>query len=242
MFRRLALPVMAVLVVLFGTSTPVSAESSGPGVLVVDPPSGDLDSVLTVSTVGPCERGVTLVVYGEGKGINPGTADNLVGNTSLGKLDPTYTLSHSVPLMTTLGAYFQANVGKQKKGTYEIVLACRDTTDFTDLQTFRAEIEVSADGTFEALGESAKPIEQALTDAGLEVVPGIPEQVRALAADPVLGDLTAPSPEVDVTAATTATTSQDDPQQPLRSLLLGVGVLLIVGAGLVWWRSRSVKQ
>jgi len=234
--RRIA-AVLASIAVMSPTLLGAGAFADpGTGTLVVDPPSGNLDSILTVSTVGPCERGVTVVVYGAGRDIDPETADNLVGNTSLGKLEPTYTQSHAVPLMTTLGNYFRAAVGKARPGTYDLVLACRNTTDFTDLQTFTASIEVAKDGTYRALGSSGQSIEDALAASGLEVVEGLPEQVRALAADPVLGNLggdgSAPVDEPSLAAQS----EEADPQPPARTILIAAGLLLVLGAGFAWWR------
>lgn len=229
------LAAVAFAVAAFGCSGQV-AHAEGSGILVVDPPTGSLDSVLTVSTVGPCERGVTLVVYGSGKGIDPATADNLVGNTSLGKLEPTYTQSHTVPLMSTLANYFQSAMGKAPKGSYDLVLACRDRTDFTDLQTFTATLEIDKDGNYRAVRESAQPIEQALADAGLDITPGIPEQVRALAADPLLGDGASGLDSASAVAATEPQAAASDTMDPARVALILAGVLLLIGAGWFWFR------
>lgn len=131
-----------------------------PGSLLVVPDTGTIDSPIDVVTSGLCVRGVTFVVAVRGDGIDPVTSGNAVGNTELAILEPAvYPGHHAVPLSRTLREFFTTNGVGAPTGEYDLVFACRDRLDASDLQTFTAAIRIDEDGAYRAVGAAAKSLE-----------------------------------------------------------------------------------
>lgn len=195
------------------------------GVLVVDPPSGTLTSPITLSTAGVCERGVGFVVTVEGEGVSE-DAGNLVGMTMLDALSIDPRGVHTVAVTTTLGEYFLGASGGLPTGKYDLVFVCRNKLDLDPLQTFTATLKVGKDGTYTALGDSQRPLEEILEEIDFTPPPPRPGD-DALIAPPTQQQTE--SPEVVETAA-----EEGDPGS-LRNTLLVVGALLLAGAISAWF-------
>lgn len=170
------------------------ALASQDGALLVMPASGTLDTPMDVVTSGVCARGVTFVVAVRGKGIDPVTSGNAVGNTELRILEPAqYPGHHAVPLARTLRDYFVANGISAPKGDYHLVFACRNRLDMADLQTFTGTIRIDAKG-YRALGESGVALEEFLASSTPEPTAGstVASPSDASVSDPAPSD-SAPS-------------------------------------------------
>lgn len=155
--RQAAAAVAAGFLACLVVSVPAQADD---GVLVINPPKGSLGTPMDVVTSGLCTRGVTFVVAVRGKGIDPATAGNLVGNTPLASTDrETYPGHYFVPLSYTWIQYFTNNGMAPPKGEFEVVFSCRNRLDAEDLQTFTAKVSLTARG-YTALGDAATPVDE----------------------------------------------------------------------------------
>ena len=170
------------LCLAFGVpSLPALAADSG--TLLVMPAKGTLDTPIDVVTSGTCTRGVTFVVAVRGKGIDPVTSGNAVGNTDLTVLDPPmYPGHHAVPLSRTLRDYFTTNGVAVPSGDYDLVFACRNRLDMADLQTFSATISIDKSGRYAAQGASAASLEDFLARTAASAEPSADPQASPAAA------------------------------------------------------------
>ena len=164
-------------------SAPVlPAMANDTGVLIVMPATGTLDTPIDVVTSAVCTRGVTFVVAVRGKGIDPVTSGNAVGNTELRVLEPAqYPDHHAVPLARTLREYFVANGVSTPTGNYDLIFACRNRLDITDLQTFTATIVINKAGAYRAIGAAATPLEEFISQSS-------PRQVAVSSSGSIRGD------------------------------------------------------
>lgn len=165
---------------LFALATPGGVQAvEAPGVLVVSPGSGDLDTPLDVATVGVCERGTTVMVTVDGKGITGDGDEIIVGAIDWSWLDPNGYPSHQVSLSQTLSNYFFRAQVPKPKGDYTLTFICRNRLDVEPLQTFTATLSIDAKGRYEVQGDSALDLDAAFADADLdyETVPGTEEVV-----------------------------------------------------------------
>ncbi|MDP4676249.1 MAG: hypothetical protein NWS65_04915, partial [Candidatus Nanopelagicales bacterium] len=142
-----------------------------PGVLVVIPATGDLDTPLDVSTVGFCERGTTFMVTVSGKGIDGDGAEIIVGATDLRWLEPTGYPSYDVALSLTLDDYFDRADVTRPQGEYTLTFICRNRLDVEPLQTFTAPLTIDKNARFKAQGISALTLPEALDEAGIDGTP-----------------------------------------------------------------------
>jgi hypothetical protein len=229
--KRLALVAVVGMALSMGTVTAAHAEEPQRlGFLVVDPPRGDLTTAIDIATSDVCTRGQMFAVKLDGPNLRGKERGNVIGATKIATIGPeSYPGHYVVPLPTDLATYLAtAAPGQRIKGDYTLTFACRDTLDTADLQVFTATIAIDGKGRYVAQGDSALPIDELI--AGY--VPGT--------AGFMDGDPPAPDPE-DV-AEFTADQSPVGDEGPLwRPLLLGIGALLLLGAGYAWWRDRRVK-
>lgn len=185
MRRTLVACAAAWLAMLSAVGT-AAAEPSG--TLLVVPAQGTVDTPVDVVTSGLCSRGVTFVVAVRGDGIDPVTSGNAVGNTELRVLEPSpYPGHHAVPLSRTLREFFTANGIGAPQGNYDLVFACRNRLDATDLQTFAATIRIDKSGAYRALGPAALTLKEFLSVAESQ------EQSDEGASDPAQTDSSPPA-------------------------------------------------
>lgn len=210
---------------LLGLS-PAGAADSGQGSLIVLPSSGTLDTPMDVITSGLCTRGVTFIVALRGKGIDPATAGNLVGNTALNALGvPQYPGHYAVPVSFTLRQFMANNGVSLAKGNYDVVFSCRNIMDAEDLQTFSGTLAITPKG-YRAVGVAATPVASFAGD------PAPTASAATESSDPGEGGDAADAPAVTPVA-------QTDPMDTWRPLLVVGGLLLVAGAAFAWWRQRG---
>lgn len=244
-------------------STVQAVES--PGVLVVIPSTGDLETPIDVATVGVCERGTIVMVTVEGKGIKANGDEIIVGAIDFNWLEPNGYPSHQVSLSQTLGSYFfRAQVAKPR-GDYTLTFVCRNRLDVEPLQTFTATLSIDAKGRYEVEGGSALDLDTAVAEADLdyETVPGSDDVLSVEPHEgatpdnsrPVDGEASLNSPDssdrgnpagaagsedggFNETASpevTEAAAIQQSSSDSLRGILLIGGAILLVGAMSAWF-------
>ena len=263
--------VIAVLATLgcLGASVGVAQSVEPAGDLLVAPAEGNLDSALSLATVGLCERGTTYMVTVAGKGVRTDEGqDIIVGAADLRYLEPTGFPSHEVFTSETLGQFFlRASVAKPR-GEYVLSMICRNRLDVEALQVFSATIDIDAQGRYGALGSAALDLPTAIDEAEIdfEVIPGTEEaeitEENASAVSEAgeaqgTGTIDASSGEgspgaadvedretAEVTAAQGVGGESVAPSEDsLRGTLLIVGAILLVGAMSAWFfMSRREKR
>lgn len=172
--------VIAVLATLgcLGASVGVAQSVEPAGDLLVAPAEGNLDSALSLATVGLCERGTTYMVTVAGKGVRTDEGqDIIVGAADLRYLEPTGFPSHEVFTSETLGQFFQRAGVAKPRGEYVLSMICRNRLDVEALQVFSATIDIDAQGRYSALGSAALDLPTAIDEAEIdfEVIPGTEE-------------------------------------------------------------------
>jgi len=234
--RRLTAFVSAVTLSVL-TGVPAALAADKPGILVVDPPIGQLTTQLSLMTAGYCERGVGFVVAVQGDGIDPEQAGNLVGMTDLDTLIPNDLGVHAVAARS-IGDYFVASAGTlPQAGEYTLIFACRNRLDTEWLQTFEATALIAADGSYEIQGDSAKSLGSVLDELGY-VPPETATQVEVSGSTPEAGSSPTPANPAPETSAVAGAEGSEQPPatQDVRWLLIAGGALLILGAGWYWLR------
>lgn len=263
--------VIAVLATLscLGASVGVAQSVEPAGDLLVAPAEGNLDSALSLATVGLCERGTTYMVTVAGKGVRADEGqDIIVGAADLRYLEPTGYPSHEVFTSETLGQFFQRASVAKPRGEYVLSMICRNRLDVEALQVFSATIDIDAQGRYSALGSAALDLPTAIDEAEIdfEVIPGTEEaeitEENASAVSEAgeaqgTGTIDASSGEgspgaadvkdretAEVTAAQSVGGESVAPSEDsLRGTLLIVGAILLVGAMSAWFfMSRREKR
>lgn len=263
-----ALTVMVTLCFL-GASVGIAHSAEPAGDLLVTPAEGNLDSALSLATVGVCERGTTYMVTVAGKGVTADEGqDIIVGAADLRYLEPTGYPSHEVFTSETLGQFFQRASVAKPRGEYELSLICRNRLDVEALQVFSAIIDIDRQGRYTALGSAALDLPTAIDEAEIDfdIVPGTEE--AEISEETTTGEsaaggtqntdtMGAPSGNetpgaadsndretVEVAAASNeAGASSAASDDSLRGTLLIVGAILLVGAMSVWFvMSRREKR
>ena len=263
--------VIAVLATLgcLGASVGVAQSVEPAGDLLVAPAEGNLDSALSLATVGLCERGTTYMVTVAGKGVRADEGqDIIVGAADLRYLEPTGFPSHEVFTSETLGQFFQRASVAKPRGEYVLSMICRNRLDVEALQVFSATIDIDAQGRYSALGSAALDLPTAIDEAEIdfEVIPGTEEAeiteenssaVSEAGEAQGTGTIDASSGEgspgaadvedretAEVTAAQSVGGESVAPSEDsLRGTLLIVGAILLVGAMSAWFAmSRREKR
>ena len=219
-----------------------SAAPENMGSLVVTPAAGDLDSAIDLLTDGECTRGTTFVVTMDGRGLSQ-SRGNLVGATKIDSLGvPRYPGFHEVPVSATMREYLLRSLDRPRlAGDYTLTFVCRNTLDTEPLQVFTGEITVAGDGTYKAVGDSARDVRDVV---GAEVYDRVAEGERisreAEANDP------APEPgAVEPEGPPVAVSEPEAPADPLgwlRPVLIVVGVVLLGAVAMSWARSRGREE
>lgn len=236
---------MAALVL--APATVASAAPEELGSLVVSPSTGDLDTAIDLLTDGECTRGTTFVVTLDGRGLSEGRG-NLVGATKIDSLGlPRYPGFHEVPVAVTLREYLLRSLDRPRlAGDYTLTFVCRNTLDTEPLQVFTGDISVAQDGTFAAVGDSAREIRDVV---GADLYDRV-EEAEQIARDTEM-DEPAPdpnSPESEASVPSSATQPADDAgvMTWLRPVLIVAGLVLLGGVALAmamsWARTRGVEE
>lgn len=214
----------------------VASASEASDSLVVIPAIGDVQSAISLSTVGMCARGTSYMVTVNGRGIRPTDGgDIIVGAADLKWLEPTGYPSHTVSVSVSLERFFQRASVKNPRGEYVFTFICRNRLDIDALQTFAATISVDAKGNYQAQGISALDLSTAIEKADVDFVL-VPGTERAEIGEPA-------APDVDNTEelGSAAPSGSDD---SLRITFLIGGALLLAGAISAWivLRRRDVQE
>jgi|GEM_PF-2441546 hypothetical protein len=259
------LSAVVVVAISLGFGPMAAAAEETPGVLVVKPANGDLETPIDVSTAGFCERGTTFMVAVSGKGINGDGDEIIVGATDLRWLEPTGYPSYDVALSLTLDDYFDRADVNKPRGEYTLTFICRNRLDVEPLRVFTAVVDIDKKGRYEALGLASQELPEVLENLGLgsvpipgsnqvdPVEPSTPDSTGTITSDdasppgqdPAISDtggqadgsgMTAPPSAMPEVMQTTATA---DNSTSVQNTLLIVGALLLVGSMLAWiWMSR----
>jgi len=261
--RVLGLSALVVVVLVGVVAPPASATPTPPGPdlgwMRLQPAQGTIDDAVDGLTQSKCPGGEAIVVGLTGPGI-PARSDLglMVGNTALTALPPTPTKQLWVPLSLTFRDWFGRNVpGFTPAGTYTLTTICRDALKAsTSFGHFTAQVAISKAGKFQALGAAAAPFNTTKGEKEpVSVTPGSPSPGATAspggsaapsstspgsngATGATGGQSANPQPSAQA-GSTTAASSSGASGSGVRVALLGLGALLLAGAGAFAYRSRQ---
>ncbi|NHC14858.1 hypothetical protein [Motilibacter deserti] len=241
----------ALLTVACVAAPPAAADEVERRPLLVVPESGRDVSPMSLQTTGSCTLPATNVVgLVRGPGF-PEAGQVVVGNTDVGVSS---SAAFSLPLGDTLRSYAaQQQPPAPLKGTYELVLSCREPLG-PSLLEYRAELVLPGDGTYtlkpvgagRPAGSAPGPSAATPGASAPVAAPGAPTPSAAPGtAAPGAGAPSAAGPPPGPSAAAVATPQVQTVASSHRTSRLGLSALLLVLALaflIALWRPFAGKR
>lgn len=224
--RTVVASTVALMASMALSTGPAAAADNTLGWLRMTPAKGPTSKAVDVLAQGSCPGGNAILVKMTGPGIPESPeVGMIVGNTLVSALPKTESGQLYVPLSLTFDGWFARNVpGAKPNGTYTITLICRDSVRGSQRFGNYVGTVAIANGTFTALGESAKPLDTkklandpyGVQQPSSAPTPGaVAPSAGASSAAPSAGSSTSPSaaPSAATTTQPSASATGDDPSQ-----------------------------
>lgn len=130
------------------------AQAANLGALTIEPSSGNLQSVITVSTPAQCDSGTNIKVTVSGTGVQTAT-ENIVGNSSIAGYPQNLAGGFDVLFSDTLAGWgnTQSPALTSFSGRYDFSVVCKNNFGSTTYGTFTGSIFFTSGSTW----TSAKP-------------------------------------------------------------------------------------
>jgi len=244
---RIALAVSALALTLPWAVAPAQAASSG--TLTFVPAVGTVDEAPTLRTSGPCPTSATATqakIFGPGfsvlgqnmTAIAPGT----MSKSHAFSVDSVYTLRDLAAIPYPPVTY---------KGTYTVVLICRQRTKPEPLYQFVGKLTFDAAGAYSSASGGAVPATPAPghlptpipTVAPVTATPKVPTaSPKVPSASPTASVSASPSPSPTATGTTASDSSNGSGMSPIVTLLLGLVIGAVIVGGFVIVRNRMNRN